>query len=297
MVNGLETAVRFVICASIVLFAAHGIAESPVSDDGIRFYLGVQGPEHGDIHRFGEYPLEVGNTWTYKNTYKSCIGTSTDIVTITWMSEVTVREHDKIPEGTMVLRQCDVRDVTYDYPEETDEQDLAWFRKNIAQSVCSHYLVFGSGCVEEVPAWGWDNEKRKLADAFRERLEHPDFPKHPEPRRPPLADLVRGELPAYPDAQTGYWWRWAVLDTEDVETPAGLMKDAVHLLWMANGGGRHRYFENGVGYVKDWYQHGGSYFEDEQVLVRFERRGGNPSRRWTYSPGDSEWPRVAIARN
>jgi hypothetical protein len=63
------------------------------------------------------------------------------------------------------------------------------------------------------------------------------------------------------------------MGNENVETPYGLIKDAVHLEFMANGGPGHQCFKDGIGYVKVWSMHGGSYQEDERILVSFERRG------------------------
>src|SRR5690606_13239914 len=104
---------------------------------GARFYLGIEGSNQmGLSHRFGEYPLDIGNTWTYRNTYKSNIGTSTEIVVVTWTSEILVTNHVEIPEGVMVLRECTVRDIEYSYPEGTPGDDLTWIKKNIPPAEC-----------------------------------------------------------------------------------------------------------------------------------------------------------------
>jgi len=258
-----------------LLIAGTALAESKTDANGedTRVWLGWELAQPGDAaHRFGTYPLAVGNVWTYKNTYKSVLGGSTDIITITWTTRVLVEEHVELPEGLVVVRRLSVEDVAYDYPEGVDESALARRKANIAQPGYACYLVFKSGYFEEVPAWGWDTETRTLSEAYLERLRNPDRSDGSEIWKPALEDLIRGELPRLTDEMRVGWWRWIVEGEETVETPFGTVSDAVHLVWPALGGARHRYFKDGLGYVKEWYKHGGSFLEDEQVLVDFQRQ-------------------------
>jgi hypothetical protein len=227
------------------------------------FFLGFElKPVGGRTIKFGHYPLQVGNAWTYRNVYKSAIGGSDAIITVTWLSVETIRAHVEIPEGRMIVRDCTVEDVQYDYPADVKESDVSWFKDNIGKPDCPLYLLFASGYAMEIPEWGWDDSGQTLAPTMVERLNHPDDPSW----QLDLAALVRGEIPK--PSPTGYW-TWMSVGSESVVTPLGTMEDAVHLVWRANNGRINRWFRDGVGYVKEQFRHGGSYYETDRILVDF----------------------------
>ena len=88
------------------------------------------------------YPLTVGNKWVYQNKYKSAIGNTGKIITITWTSEISTRQHHDTSHGKIILRGLTIRDLRYDYPPQVQDQAVSWFKDNIPSRRPNHYLTY-----------------------------------------------------------------------------------------------------------------------------------------------------------
>ncbi len=236
------------------------------------------------VNVFAYFPLEVGNTWVYQNTFKSAVGTSTDkIITITWTSEVAVQAHYDVPEGKVVVRKTTNRGVKYDYPEGVKDEDVAWFKKNYPETY-PNYLIQGN-YVYALPEGSWDAEHKCLSDEFKKRFatgeRTPDFffpmekvwgwsERKREQKDLKAAALWKAEKGPAPNPAMYYW---LVEDKEAVTVPYGSVKGAFRLIERGAGGGLQVWFKYGLGVVREYFKHNGSYYEKESVLKGFIKAG------------------------
>ncbi len=250
-----------------LLLSAHSAEQTDTVKPEPNFYLGVDHrASNTPNYVFGDYPLDIGNVWTYKNIYKSEIHGTDAIITVTWTSEITIRERVEIAEGTMILRDFAVRDMTYDYPKDINDEDVRWFKENIGDPEAIHLLIFKSRYVIEVPEWGWDNAANTLTPEFRERMTQPDNPYDGDD----LTYLAAGKLPTYPTGCGADMFE----ETEDIDVPFGHIEKATCIVHQYTNGAPRKWFKEGIGFVKESFRHSGSYFERESVLTQF--KSGKP---------------------
>lgn len=253
-------------------FTCIGSGDAAKSDP----YFSIEVKENVDVLDY--YPLAIGNKWVYQHEYKSAIHNTGKIITITWISEITVKEHHDIPEGRMIVRTLTIRDVHYDYPEEVDEEDVSWYKNNIPGRQASHYLLKGN-YVYRVPGWGWDEESKMLNKKYAGRIGKNApmffFPMEKvhawADRKREEKDYRQGELFEQgkgPAPNPGMYY-WIVEGKESIEIPYGKLKDVFRLRYGTLGGPSIVWFKKGIGVVKRKYTHSGSYFESETSLERF----------------------------
>jgi hypothetical protein len=232
------------------------------------------------------FPLEVGNRWTYSHFYKACVGAGTEIITITWTREVSVVAHHQQGERTLVRMKKIIRDVGYDYPEGTPEEQVRWDKEHIPNRETPHYLIDGNYIYEIREREPGTPIADFLAESDRvvqEQVPEYFFPmtvgvrwaeKERETRDFEMSErFLAGEGPA-PNPGMYYW---VVEATEAIEVPCGRMEETFCVIYRTLGGPSRYWFKNGLGVVKTAYRHCGSYYEFGSELVACEIKGHDPA--------------------
>jgi hypothetical protein len=243
-------------------------------------YFSTQYKDKDDPAKY--LPIEIGNKWTYQNKYNSSITDNTqESITVTWESDIVVQDHHFLPEGLLVIRKESIQNVVYDYPD-TMEEDISWFKENIAQVNDSHLLLNGN-YVYKVPDFAWLKKSNCLTEEFKTSLTKgkiiPDFffplgsvGVWAEKTRE-LADIgeeslfVEGKGPA----PRPVMYYWMLEENEDVQVPYGHISDAFKLIYRTNSGPMIRWFKPDIGIVKEVCHHQGSLYGEESVLVSFTK--------------------------
>jgi hypothetical protein len=264
-----------VICAVWVLAHATG-------EDLPYFSLEYQQAVNPEKH----FPVELGNRWTYENVYRSAVGSAEGVVEVTWRSDVVIQAHHVVPEGMVVLCSKRIYNVMYDYPDDTTEQELPWFKKNVPDMSAAHYIIAGN-YVYEISDDAWDADKvsltRDYSQAFGEGTITPKFffplgaVRMWSERVRERADRDQSELfkQGQVSAPNPGMYYWVVEDQQNVEVPFGLVSAAFRLVYRTVGGSATVWFKPGLGVIKETYRHFGTYLESESVLLSFAKGDGS----------------------
>ena len=240
------------------------------------FSLEVRGASNESIIK--SMALQVGNRWVYDYTYKSTIGGTGKIITVTWERHVSVVAHRRAPQGLVVLRAEAVHGTKYDYPVEVGEKAVSWFKTNPPGVVTTHYLI-DNGYVYGIDEGRWDDEKRKLTTECREWLRGacPEFffpvsdGLNWSDRKREERDYLAGLLFKVGKAgrPNSFFFYWKVGGQTSVDLPITGARPATPITWHDNTGHTVRWVREGMGVVRETYSHHGSYIESEMTLKEF----------------------------
>jgi hypothetical protein len=230
------------------------------------------------------YPLDIGTTWIYDQTYKTVTGVPARLITITWESEETVLAHYEYPEGILIVRRIRNRHVVHDYPEDIAQHLLQGFCEGhpIPDEEMAYYFVRGN-YLYTATEQDWDREHQTLSQRYRQQIQH-------DPGTPafffPLEEIrVWGDRSReYEDYHQGELWKqgkgpapnpvmyyWYVEEMTDVCVPLGCLQEVIPLIYRQVSGPERIWFKNGIGIVREQYTHQGTYLETEKVLKQFMR--------------------------
>lgn len=199
---------------------------------------------------FSDFPLQVGNTWTYEHEDLSGDRVHPDVSS--WTTVTTVRGSLAIPEGTIILR--DTRLVE-------GRPNGGW----IAGHGSFHYLL-RQNCLYFLDQSEWDEASQALREDFRAEL------------------LSRGIAPdiCFP-LEAGKQWRgnadecrhWSVQGLGGGQLrfiPGSIEARDFHMVFppMCSGDTGHMWFRNGTGITGEWYWHNGTYSELRVRLIKFQ---------------------------
>lgn len=258
--------------AALVLPVCCALAADPQA------FFSVEFTEQDDPTRY--LPVEVGTRWTYQNQRSSAITSTDSVITITWKSECVVLAHHKVPEGTVILREVQVRDVTFDYPATVPESKVAWFKEHAPKNGVSHYLIAGN-YVFELFEHDWDSVAKTLTERWRSRFKQGQvtakffFPMGAvtmwSNRERERADFEMGELSKAgkgPAPNPGMYY-WVCEAQEDLTVPYGDVQGAFLLVYRTNPDLTRVWFKPDIGVVKEASKHHGSYGEGRSTLLSF----------------------------
>jgi hypothetical protein len=260
-----------------------------------RVFFSMEYGEPADVLDY--FPLQVGNMWVYEYTQKNAIETEAELpetedckdkpydpfehcgptLTKQWTEEVVVTGHYDVPEGKVIVREVQEKDVRFEYPAEIDASEIGDLDRGEKTRI-EPYLIRGN-YVYEIPEWGWDPELGELTPKLRERLEGlvPDFffPMSKvqlwAERKREEDDFRRSELFKQgkgPAPNPGMYY-WAVQESGPVQVPYGKIEGSYFLMYRTVGGPSMVWFKDGLGVVKTEYVHSGSYWNTFSELRAF----------------------------
>jgi hypothetical protein len=263
------------------------------SEDGVYFSLEYKEP----VNVLDYFPLEVGNRWVYENTHEKAVRTMPErpekqsredgpcdpseycgpTLVKRFIKEVVVTAHYDVPEGKVIMRQVREKDISFEYPPDTDPEET----KGLTRKEKVHlepYLIKGN-YVFNVPEWGWDKERKDLTPRFRERLED-SIPAFFFPignvhlwaeRAREERDYRQGELWKQgkgPPPNPGMYY-WVVEKSDSVKVPYAEIKNVYFLMYRTTGGPSMVWFKEGIGVVKTAYVHSGTYLRSSSELKAY----------------------------
>jgi hypothetical protein len=209
-------------------------------------------------------PTDTGDTWVYQNESRdgASYGGIAHPRVVRWKTEETITGSVVLAEGTLVRTETKARDPIPNHV-------LRSFRRGM-DFVESYYLI--------------RHNCRFDLDPQADELDLNQFP-HPELRPSFRDNLARGNVPpdiCFPLAVGKTWGQvpetalardnvWTVIDVNPAD-PASPDKGKTFHLQTYEGAGTtiDRWYEQGVGVVREVVFHNGTYFEDRRQLLRFE---------------------------
>ncbi len=227
--------------------------------------LEVGSPEPAEAH----LPTAPGTTWTYRWTHDYVAPGTTDTITARWTQEVTITDTVRTQHGLILLRGERVSDRT---ATTRDGRPFPLQESDRFVSPAASLLLRGpnvyevTGSHDELDSWIVRLEEHtpilffpmqtglRWSNAARERTDLTAL------------ERWRSGIGGAPNPGMYYWVVESVRDADP---------GPVHELWYRTVGGPYVHdYVNGVGIVRYWTRHQGSYWETSAELVGFEPGSG-----------------------
>lgn len=276
--------VQYVRRPALLLLIVVCAASLQMRAEDISFRFQVK--EKTDV--FSWFPLQFGNRWFYKDTLRAQadqyaraldiqdsepgaemgfpIDGRKSVWQVSWLREVVVREHHRVPNGLSVLTEERVSGIGYSFPPSIQtEEKVGWLSgarewglpdpdKKVARQQFRR-LIRGNAVYLLSPE-DWDSARHSLASSF----EHPER-REPEYFFPLKSGLRWSDLKSEQDAYQrilardagspppGTFWFWVVKE----QVPGQVFS----LFHGVTKGGSNVLFKKGVGKTRVWQR---SYF-------------------------------------
>ncbi len=199
-----------------------------------------------------DFPLTAGTTWVYAyNPYDASPEDPMEIVTATYIMTETVVSAEEYPPYTFV-------EIQRDYQLTSDE---ALENYNLPQ-LTYWYVISGTQVFEEYVDPAIENfspYESRLAYDLPLEMGKNWCPIVYDPSNPDNPEVINCEVAGMR----------TVVEQGPYESPAGEFDDCFWFVESYNSGGVHRWFCNGIGVVAAKYDHSGTRFGFDQVLIDF----------------------------
>jgi hypothetical protein len=223
------------------------------------------------------YPLEAGSRWVHRHVrYDGIGGLDQNVVTRIWLSETRFVEQFASAQGILfVLETCGL-EGRIETSGTVPAMELQSAQEGLDLSLKPGFLyfVFREGYLYEVPAGAVTAETHTISAEWLNRAETFDAP---EPF--PLANVStfqQEQLRNIGESYTGFY-NWNIAGPpEEISVAYGSIENSQLVVYPTMSGISYRWIKEGIGMVKEEYQHGGSYSGSSSELVEFTKQDSNP---------------------
>jgi hypothetical protein len=222
------------------------------------------------------YPLEAGSRWVHRHVrYDGIGGLDQNFVTRIWLSETRFVEQLASAQGILFVLETRGLEGRIETSGTIPAMELQRAQEGLEFNLKPGFLyfLFREGYLYEVPAWAVAAETKTISAEWLDRAETFD---NPQPF--PLANVSKfqqEQLLNIGESYTGFY-NWNIAGPpEHLSVAYGSIEAAQLVVYPTMSGISYRWVKEGIGMVKEEYQHGGSYFGSSSELVEFTKQGSN----------------------